>query len=122
MAAAQLDVLVDSSVLTVGSASSICALDSRLVSTHKISTSVPADVGSPPGTTRVRIIIYDNEDPVDSFTDGIIATCAFAVTSSAVPGMYPVTGELPTTSGEYGDPFSAAYGNGAVVVCGGCGC
>lgn len=122
MAAAQLDIVFDSTVLAIGNPSGACALDTRLTDTHRISSAVPIDSGSPNGKARLRMLVYDDSDPIDSFTDGIVATCSFTIASTTEPGMYAVLGDLAATSGEFGDPFSAASGNGAVVVCGGCGC
>jgi len=125
VATAQMDLLVDSTVLEVPADGSIvCTIDPRLSNaTDAIFTSLPQTPGTPPGMARIRLFVANfllcqNDQPLMTpFDAGPVFTCQFRISPFATPGTEI---ELEAERVNIGDPrgneFDEGFTPGTVTV------
>ena len=133
VATAQLDLLIDMSVLDLPDVTKDCVIDPRLQTTEASFTFEPQTPATPPGVARLRLFVGNTdlckEPPrpaLTPFTSGPMASCKFHINPNAQPGTYPVmacTGPAPCSASDHlniGDPNGAVFGSmttpGSVTV------
>jgi hypothetical protein len=134
VATAQLDLLIDMSVLELPSdVTQDCSVDPRLQTTDAAFTFEPQTPATPPGFARLRIFVGNTDlckdpprPPLTPFDSGPLVSCKFRISPSAQPGAYPVkacVGPAPCSASDHlniGDPNGAVFGSvtmpGSVTV------
>jgi hypothetical protein len=116
---AQVDILFDSSLLSVSLTQPPCTINQRLLEAGSFSleATLPQVPPAPPGMTRLRVAIVDKVPPLQSYGSGPLMTCNFRIQPGAAPGiaLLDADGRL-----EIGDPqfnqFNAQATDGAVTI------
>lgn len=116
---AQVDILFDSSLLSVSLTQPPCTINQRLLEagTFSLEATLPQVPPAPPGMTRLRVAIVDKLPPLQSYGSGPLMTCNFRIQPGAAPGiaLLDADGRL-----EIGDPqfnqFNAQATDGAVTI------
>jgi len=80
-ATAQLDVLYDPNILSIGDPAADCVIDDRLTE-QVLTATLPGEGGG-----RLRLAILDLMPPVASLEDGDLATCTFGIAPEAALGI-----------------------------------
>lgn len=122
VAGAQIDIVYDDAILSVGNPNVSCAVASRIEQSHLVVASLPNSPGVPAGKRRLRVIVYSGFSLISTLTDGDIASCTFTIGSSATAGQYNLLTDMASATDEDGDTFTTLAEFGWVQVCGGCGC
>jgi hypothetical protein len=120
-AAVQLDVLFNTSVLSLPNPSAACAkpqvtnpdtgqlqVDPRLAY-HDLLTAQPA-------AGRLRLLVVDRTGATDLLTDGPLATCTFRLSTTAPAGSYLLSPANVAASDAAGNALSTSGTAGAIVV------
>ena len=115
VATAQLDLLFDPSVLTVGDPATACVKDPRLTE-EVLSTSLPTTPPAPAGLQRLRIFIGDLTAPIATFADGRIVTCTFQIASGAAAAQAIAAGDRLNVGDAVGDVFGSQAVSGGVSI------
>jgi hypothetical protein len=120
-AAVQLDVLFNTSVLSLPNPSAACAKpqvintdtgqleDDPRLAQHALRTAQPA-------AGRLRLLVVDLNGASDLLTDGALATCTFRVGTSAAAGSYSLSPANVAASDAAGNALSTSGTAGAIVV------
>ena len=132
VATAQLDLLIDMSVLDLPDVTKDCAVDPRLQATQASFTFEPQTPSTPPGFARLRLFVGNTDLCVEPprpaltpFDSGPMASCKFRINANAQPGTYPVQACVtpPCSASDHlniGDPNGAVFGSvttaGSVTV------
>jgi hypothetical protein len=125
VATAQLDLLIDTSLLELPDVTKDCTVDPRLQVTEAIYTYEPQTPGTPPGVARLRLFVGNTDlckpeteppYPLSAFDPGPLVSCKFRINPNAQPGTYEVTADRLNI----GDPQGAVFGSvstpGSVTV------
>lgn len=123
VATAQLDVLVDTSVLDLPDPTTDCSIDPRLNANETSFTFLPQTPGTAPGVARLRLFVANTDlcsaeppFPLTSFAPGPLVSCTFRINPSVQPGTYPVTAERLNVGDPQGSTFGAVSTAGGVTV------
>jgi hypothetical protein len=125
VATAQLDLLIDTSLLELPDVTKDCTVDPRLQVTEAIYTYEPQTPGTPPGVARLRLFVGNTDlckpeteppYPLTAFDPGPLVSCKFRINPNAQPGTYEVAADRLNI----GDPQGAVFGSmstpGSVTV------
>lgn len=117
VATAQLDLLFDSNTLKITDPSVACSIDQRLAGTHILRAFLPQRPATPPGVTRLRLLVADLVVPVDTFGEGLLLTCTFDVDPNVtLPKEVVLAGERLNIGDAVGAIFGAASTPGVVTI------
>lgn len=124
VATAQLDVLVDTTLLELPDPTTDCSVDPRLQATEASFTFLPQSPGTPPGVARLRLFIGNTDlckaepppFPLTSFDPGPLVSCKFRINPSAQTGTYQVLADRLNVGDPRGSEFGAVFTPGAVTV------
>lgn len=117
VATAQLDLLFDNTTLSITDPSAACAIDQRLAGTHILRSFLPQRPATPPGVTRLRLLVADLIVPVDTFGEGLLLSCTFDVNPDVtLPKEVVLAGERLNIGDAVGAIFGAASTPGVVTV------
>jgi hypothetical protein len=124
VATAQLDMLIDTSVLELPDPTTDCSVDPRLQANEASFTFLPQTPGTPPGFARLRLFVGNTDlckaapppFPLTSFDPGPLVTCKFRINPTAQPGTYQVTADRLNVGDPRGSTFGAVSTAGAVTV------
>ncbi len=106
---AQIDIIFDTAQIQLGT----CTKDPRLAQ-QGFSADLPTYPPVPAGDQRLRLAVFDDiSHPTASFDSGVLATCTFAVPSTAAPGQ---TVSLSTDRAQVSDVNDDLIPNVQVVV------
>jgi len=114
LAAAQLDLLFDPTVLDVGDPRSACTKDPRL-SQDVLVVTTPDDP-APDGKRRLRLFVGDVTAPITPFADGAIATCTFHINSGAAAVPATLAADRLNASDARGNVFGSQAVSGGVSI------
>ncbi len=100
VATAQMDMLFDTRVLSIGDPSASCSIDTRLVATEAAFNFLPQTPDTPEGFALVRLFVGDlmlcRNDlayPVDAFNEGPLLSCKFRILATAPLGPTTLTSD-----------------------------
>jgi Cys-rich repeat protein len=124
VATAQLDVLVDTSLLELPDPTTDCSVDPRLQTTEATFTFLPQTPSTPPGFARLRLFVGNTDlckepppqFPLTSFEMGPLVSCKFRINPNAQPGTYEVSGDRLNIGDPRGAIFGSASTPGSVTV------
>lgn len=116
VAGAQVDILFSQTAFSVANPSTNCIVASRLASGYQISASLPTSPPPPAGKKRLRVIVLPDFDSVSGFTDGLIATCTFQISTSAATGTHTLQGDRQEVSNTSGSAIGSTVDNGSILV------
>jgi len=116
---AQVDILFDSSLLSVSLTEPPCTIDPSLLTqgSFSLEATLPQVPPAPPGMTRMRVAVIDKLPPIQSYGSGPLMTCNFRIQPAAAPGiaLLDADGRL-----EIGDPafspFNAQATDGSITI------
>jgi Tol biopolymer transport system component len=114
LAAGQLDLLFDPTVLDVGDPSAACTKDPRL--TQDVLVVTMPDEAAPDGKRRLRLFVGDVTAPIATFTDGTIATCTFHIRSEAAAAPVTLAADRLNVSDARGNVFGSQAVSGGVSI------
>ena len=115
VAAAQLDLLFDPTVLDVGNPGAACVKNPRL-SQDVLAATLPDDAPTPDGKRRLRLFVGDLTAPVAAFSDGGIATCTFHIKSGASATPVALAADRLNVSDARGNVFGSQAVSGGVSI------
>jgi Tol biopolymer transport system component len=116
VATTQMDLLFDTTLLSIGDPSTACTLDPRLAVTHELRVFLPQRPPTPAGTGRVRLFVGDLEFPVDDFGDGPLFSCTFEVNPLADLQTTELRAQRLNIGDRLGNQFIAAATSGGVTI------
>ncbi|MFI5395531.1 MAG: hypothetical protein ACHQ9S_08360 [Candidatus Binatia bacterium] len=125
VATAQMDLLLDSSVLEIpADAATACAIDPRINATDAVFMFLPQTPSTVPGMARMRLFVADlmlcrnNEPyPLTPFDQGALVSCQFRINPSAAIGATAMlTAERLNIGDPRGNEYTAAFTSGTVTV------
>lgn len=124
VATAQMDLLLDGSVLEIpADASTACAIDPRINATDAAFTFLPQTPGTDPGVARMRLFVADlmlcrNDEPypLTPFDQGPILSCEFRINPLAAVGTHTLTAERLNIGDPRGNEYIAGFTPGTVTV------
>ncbi|HVO27708.1 MAG TPA: hypothetical protein VMW56_29215, partial [Candidatus Margulisiibacteriota bacterium] len=125
VATAQLDLLIDTSVLELPDVTKDCAVDPRLQVTEASYTYEPQTPGTPPGVARLRLFVGNTDlcrpatqppYPLTAFDPGPLVSCTFRVNPSAQPGTYQLNADRLNVGDPQGAVFTSVFTPGSVTV------
>ena len=115
VAAAEVALLFDPTVLDIADPWASCAMDPRLTA-QVLSATLPGLPPAPAGLRRLRLFIGDITPPVASFADGRIVTCTFQVTGNAPNTALGLTADLLDVVDAQGNTFGSQAVSGGVSI------
>jgi hypothetical protein len=127
VAGAQVDIVFNTSVLSISNPSSNCSLGAAPAETgaHTLLVSTPTMPAPPAGHQRLRLLIIPSfaSSSIATFNPGTMASCNFTIGTEAPLGPSSLLAQLPGASDTSGNEIVAVGQSGQVTVqCGPCGC
>jgi len=122
----QVDLLFDPTVVAVADPSSACERGTALSpQDHGVAVSLPSEPAPPPGTQRLRVLVYPSNlsgSAPTPLSDGNVAVCTFSIVASEPDISTPLNGSNEMVADADGDPLSSSVDPGSIIVCPGCAC
>ncbi|MFI5366762.1 MAG: cohesin domain-containing protein [Candidatus Binatia bacterium] len=115
VAAAQLDLLFDPTLLDIGDPGVSCSRDPRLTD-DVMSATLPDSPPAPAGLQRLRLFVGDITPPIASFSDGQILTCTFQIKGSAPASAISLQADRLNVSDAQGNTFGTQAVSGGVSI------
>jgi len=123
VATAQMDMLIDTTVLELPDPTTDCTVDPRLQADEASFTFLPQTPSTPPNMARLRLFVGNTDlcratppYPLTSFDPGPLVSCNFRINPNAQPGTYQVTADRLNIGDPAGSTFGAVSTAGAVTV------
>jgi hypothetical protein len=126
VATAQLDLLIDTSVLELPDVTKDCTLAPGVPATEASYTYEPQTPGTPPGVARLRLFVGNTDlckppptvppYPLTPFDQGPLVSCTFRINPNAQPGTYEVDADRLNVGDPQGAVFGSVFAAGTVMV------
>jgi len=126
VATAQLDLLIDTSVLELPDVTKDCALAPGVPATEASYTYEPQTPETPPGIARLRLFVGNTDlcrpapaeppYPLTAFDQGPLVSCKFRINPNAQPGTYQVNADRLNVGDPQGAVFTSVFTAGSVTV------
>jgi hypothetical protein len=125
VATAQLDLLIDTSVLELPDVTKDCTIDSGQPITEASYTYEPQTPETPPGVARLRLFVGNTDlcrpgtqppYPLTPINAGPLVSCKFRINPNVQPGTYPVNADRLNVGDPQGAIFGSVFTAGMVTV------